>query len=50
MLINDDNHHRTDISGVSTAGIHAQLGTHIKREQEELGGAIEIWKSSERDY
>jgi hypothetical protein len=41
-LINDDNLAALITAETITAGNHSDLGTHIKREQEEVGGTIEI--------
>ena len=47
---NDDNHHSISNQGGANSWEHSQLETHLKSEQEEVGGTIEIWKSSEKDY
>lgn len=46
MLIGVDHLHSSIGTERRPAGSHSQPRTHMKREQEEVGGAMEIWKSS----
>lgn len=46
---NDDNNHSISNHGGANSWEPSQLETHLQSEQEEVGGTIEIWKSSEKD-